>query len=75
MGENQRTQILVQEVIRRLGNTKEDMGAEVIKDILDRFSQKLVNSGHNEEQTRRIILAGIKGGEGRKTRCIPENIS
>ena len=75
MGENQRTQILVQEVIRRLGNTKEDMGAEVIKDILDRFSQKLVNSGHNEEQTRRIILAGIKGWEGRKTRCIPENIS
>ena len=72
MGENTRTQILAQEVIRRLGNTKEDMGNEIVEDILDKFSQKLINSGHNEEQTRRIIIAGIKGWEGRRKRCAAE---
>ena len=61
MGENQKVTILTQEVIRRLGNTGEGMRTEIYEDLVDNFSQKLINSGYNEDQVRRIILSGFKG--------------
>ena len=69
MSENPKIQILKQEMIRRLSNTKEDMNKEVFEEMIDKYSQKLINSGYCVEQTRRIVVAGIKGWEGKIQRC------
>ena len=36
---------------------------------LDRFSQKLLNSGHKVETIRNILVSGIKGYKRRVARC------
>ena len=72
MGENQKLQVLTQEVIRRLGNTYEGLVNEDYTRIIDDFCQKLFNSGYKEDQIRRIIIAGIKGWGGKVRRCEEE---
>ena len=61
MGENLKVQILTAEVIRRLANTADGVDKEDYAEIVDRIAQKMINSGYGEDQTRRIIVAGIKG--------------
>ena len=72
MGENQKITILTQEVVRRLGNTMEGMKREEYEDIIDMFSQKLINSGYQEDQVRRIVVSGIKGWGSKVARCKAE---
>ena len=72
LGENQKIQILTQEMIRRLGNTMEGLEDELYCRIVDDFSQKLYNSGNGEEQIRRIIVAGIRGWGGKIACCKAE---
>ena len=57
MRENQKVQILTQEVIRRLGNTTEGLPQREYQNMIDRFCQKLYNSGYSEDQMRRIVVA------------------
>ena len=44
-----------------MGNVNEKQGRKVIKEVVDKYSQKLLTSGYSMTQTRRIILAGIRG--------------
>ena len=69
MSENQKVQVLTQEVVRRLGNTDEGIDKEDYVRIIDDFCQKLFNSGYKTDQIRKIIVAGIKGWGGKVTRC------
>ena len=71
-GENQKVQILTQEVIRRMGNTMEEVSKEDYTTIMDNYCQKLYNSGYKEEQIRRIMIAGIKGWRTKVNRCKAE---
>ena len=68
MGENAKIQSLSQDMVRRLMNTSEMLGAEVINGIIDTYAQKLTNSGFGMGQVRKIILNGIKGFENKKRR-------
>ena len=72
MGENQKIQILTQEMIRRLANTKEDTSKWDKVAILDKYCQKLINSGYRVDQVRRIVISGIKGWRGKVNRCLAE---
>ena len=69
MGENHKVQILTQEKTRRLGNKTEDMAKEDYEDIVNNYCQKLINSGYGEDQTRRIVMAGIRKWEGQAETC------
>ena len=73
MGENQKMTILTQEVIRRLRNTSELLEDKEFKDILERYCQKLFNSGYREDQIRKIMIAGIRGWGSKVPRCKAEN--
>ena len=73
MGENQKMTILTQEVIRRLRNTSELLEDKEFKDILERYCQKLFNSGYREDQIRKIMIAGIRGWGSKVARCKAEN--
>ena len=69
MEENSKIQTVSNNLVRRLCNTGESMGAREQCKVVDDYAQKLGNSGYSLEQVRRIIVNGIKGFEGRKLRC------
>ena len=49
MAENSKIQVLSNELIRRLKNTSLELGEEVKVEILDGYTQKLINSGYTLE--------------------------
>ena len=69
MEENAKIQTVSNDLVRRLCNTGESLGAREKCRVVDSYAQKLSNSGYSLEQVRRILVNGIKGFEGRKLRC------
>ena len=53
--------ILGQDIIRRLLNTSGDARASTIDQILLNMCKRLKRSGYNAEQTREILLSGVRG--------------
>ena len=41
---------------------------------MDRYAQKLINSGYGEDQARRIIYGGIEGCRAEITQCQEEGV-
>ena len=68
MGENNKQQILSQDLIRRLLNASELLEKEYREEVVDRYAMKIQNSGFTKEQTLKIIINGIKGYEGKRKR-------
>ena len=75
MEENAKIQTVSNDLVRRLCNTGESLGARERCKVVDDYGQKLANSGYSLEQVRRILVNGIKGFEGRKLRCKREGRS
>ena len=75
MAENPKLQILSNDLIRRLLNTSEELGVGARCTVVDQYAQKLLNSGFRREQTRKILLNGIKGCEANKQRRAAEGRS
>ena len=46
MGENQKVQILTADMMRRLANTADELEDEVYTNIVDKYAQKIINSGY-----------------------------
>ena len=63
MAEDSKIRSLTNEVIRRLLTTGDMIPDATRCQILDRFAQKMMNSGYGLKQIRRVILGGIKGYE------------
>ena len=68
MEENVKHQLIANDLVRRLLNTSEELGAEYIGAVVDQYAQELSYSGYSMEQIRRVIVNGIKGYEGRNRR-------
>ena len=60
---------LSNEVGRRLDSYSSSMPNKERVDALDKFSQKLVNSGHAVKTIRTILVGGIKGYKRKVARC------
>ena len=69
LGQNGLVQSLVEEVKRRMLNTSTVMPTAVRCKILDKFAQKMINSGHSVQQARKNILSGVKGYETKLKQC------
>ena len=54
--------------MRRMSNTTERLGQEDRDKIMNRFADKLRQSGYNRIQAREIITSGLKGYESRRRR-------
>ena len=63
MEENIKIKPLSNDLIRRLLNTSERLGLEDRIKVVDKYSQKLLNSGFKIEQVRTIVVNGVKGYE------------
>ena len=75
MEQNSKMQVVANDLVRRLCNTMEEVGGQEIIKVVDNYTQKLLNSGYTVEETRAIIVKGLKGYEGRKNRCKREGRS
>ena len=53
--------ILSQDLVRRLLNTKDTIPQSKRNQIIDKYTDKLFNSGYNTAQVRQIVIAGIRG--------------
>ena len=65
MGEDSKIRSLSNEVVRRMTNTSELLPDTTRWEIIDDYAQKLKNSGYGLQQTRRILVGGLKGYEAR----------
>ena len=63
MEENSRNQILANELVRRLGNTDTRQSSALMGEVVDQFSKKILTSGYNLKQVRKISINGIRGWE------------
>ena len=64
--ENPKTQIQIQKVIRRLMNTRKHIEEKFFQEILDKYSQKLLNRSH---WVRKVLVAGTRLRGGKVSRC------
>ena len=63
LGENMKIQSLVNDCIRRMGNTSEKVELGIRLDVVDKYGQKLLNSGYSLAKVRGILISGLKGYE------------
>ena len=61
--EGVRRATLNQEMVRRMINTSEGVSIEKRIGIVDDYAQKLINSEYNIDETRNVIIAGLRGYE------------
>ena len=66
MNENTKMQILSQDVVRRLFNIREELGAANSRALVEKYAVKLQQSGYTREQTKKILINGIKGFEKKR---------
>ena len=66
--ENSKSQILSNELMRRMSNTDVRQTDKVMGEVIDQFGKKLLTSGYTYKQTRRIVLNGIRGWERKLSR-------
>ena len=61
MSENPKVQCLSNDLVRRLLNTREKLPNSYRADVVDRYGTKLLTSGFSKDQTKRILVNGMKG--------------
>ena len=70
--ENSKTQILANDLVRRLGNTDTRQANTVLGGVVDQFGVKVMTSGYTLMQARRIVISGLKGWERKLRRAKKE---
>ena len=63
MPENMKIATLNQEMIRRMINTSEELDTSIRTEVVDNYAKKVINSGYGINQTRNILVGGLKGYE------------
>jgi hypothetical protein len=58
---------------RRMANTCEIVSQKDRDEVVDKYAQKLLNSGHKLEIVRKVIIAGLKYYERKRERCAKPN--
>ena len=69
LSENCKIQSLHNEIMRRLKNCSDRVTGEEKIAILDKFAQKMFNSGYDEDQIRKVMIGGVKGYERFRRKC------
>ena len=68
MSENSKLQCLSNDLVRGLLNTKEELPPTYREEVVNNYGIKLMTSGYSKEQTRKILLNGMKGYMNKKNR-------
>ena len=70
LGENVKIASLTQNLMRRMKNTSELIPNEERVQIVEEYTTQLRRSGYSVEQTKSIIIAGLKGYETLVNKCL-----
>ena len=68
MGENQRMDILSNELVRRISNIGENIPLGEVIDTIDNFTRQLKNSEYERKQIKNIIVSGMRGFQNKQER-------
>ena len=60
-GEQQKMDILSNELVRRLSNVSEGVDFEESLQIVNHYTKQLKNSGYEWKQSREIVICGLRG--------------
>ena len=74
LSRNSMIQSLAEDTKRRLMNTSAKVPDTVRVEIIDKWAQKLVNSGHKVKDVRAILISGIKGFYIKVRKCKREGV-
>ena len=72
LSENSKMQILSNDLVRRLGNTDVRQDNSEVRKVVDKFATKILTSGYSRQQTRKIVINGIRGWERKLSRATRE---
>ena len=75
MGSLVKTQILANDLVRRLLNTGEDLPGEEVIRVIDNYTLKLRRSGHGADKVKEIVLGGIRGFERKVRSAQPAKVA
>ena len=67
--ENSKIASLSQNVVRHIRNTSERLEVKDRVTVLNKFTQRMANSGYSKAQARRVIVFGLKGYEAARKRA------
>ena len=69
MEENSKVKVNSNDQVRRLLRTSRQVGKEEWPRVVDQYAKKLLTSGFKKDQVIKMVVAGIKGYEGKLERC------
>ena len=73
LNENSKLQILANDLIRRLSHTDLRQDRRTTCEVIDQFGKKVLTSGYSIHQTKKIVLAGIRGWDRKVKRMKQDN--
>ena len=68
MNENTKIQCLANDLVRRLLNTRAELPSMYREEVVNGYATKLLSSGYDREQVKRILLSGMRGYVAKKKR-------
>ena len=69
LSENSKVASLSQNVVRHMRNTSERLDIQERVAVVNKFTQRMANSGYSKQQAKKIIISGLKGYEAARKRA------
>ena len=73
LAQNGLVQSLVHDVMRMMLNCSSHIPIVSRREVIDKFGQKMVNSGQTIQEVRRNLISGLKGWRSKLDRCKTTN--
>ena len=73
LNENSKAQILANDLIRRLSHTDMRQDKRTVCEVVDQFAKKILTSGYSINQTRKILMDGLRGWDRKVKRMKQDN--
>ena len=74
LSENSKMASLSQNVVRHMRNTSERLDISERVKVVNKFRQRMANSGYSEQQSKRVIISGLKGYEAARWRVVKSGV-
>ena len=61
LSENSKMASLSQNVVRHMRNTSERLNINERVKVVNKFTQRMANSGYPKQQAKRVVISGLNG--------------
>ena len=74
LSENSKMASLSQNVVRHMRNTSERLDIKERVRVVNKFGQRMANSGYTIQQAKRVIVSGLRGYEAARLRAAKSGV-